>query len=113
MRRIALPAIAVAIVVLSGAATAQAATYYVATGGADTNPCTPAQPCLTIGHALAVHRAAATAGAVIDVGAGTFVETVNASQAQDDGLTIRGTLSGATRQTTILGSGTGTPFAAT
>src|SRR6185295_15771049 len=109
MSRIALSGIAAAIVLLAGAATAQAATYYVTTGGDDTNPCTQAEPCLTIGHALAVHRAAATASDVIDVGAGTFVENVTASQAQDDGLRIRGTLSGTTRQTTILGSGAGTP----
>jgi hypothetical protein len=109
--RTALLAVVVAIALSVGAASAQAgATYYVTTGGNDADPCTQAQPCQTIARGLAAHRAAASPGDVIDVGAGTFVENVKADQTADNGLTIRGTLSGSTRQTTIRGSGAGTPF---
>src|SRR4051794_24616326 len=111
MGRTALLAIVVAIALCVGVASAQASTtYYVTTTGDDTNPCTQAQPCLTIARGLAAHRAAASPGDVVDVGAGTFAENVTADQTADNGLTIRGTLSGTTRSTTIRGSGSGTPF---
>jgi hypothetical protein len=94
-------------VAAGGSARAAAGTYYVTTSGDDGHPCTQALPCLTIGRALAAHRVAPDPGDIIDVGPGTFVENVVATNAADNGLTIRGTLGGGTRQTTIRGSGFG------
>lgn len=57
-----------------GAAPAAAApmTLYVSPGGSDTNPCTSASPCKTIGHAVS----AAAAGDRIVVRHGTYAESV-------------------------------------
>jgi Abnormal spindle-like microcephaly-assoc'd, ASPM-SPD-2-Hydin len=50
-----------------------AGTLYVSTSGNDLNGClTPASPCRTLGHAIAV----AASGATISVAAGTYPETV-------------------------------------
>jgi nitrous oxidase accessory protein NosD len=46
---------------------------YVSKHGSDSNPCTQSQPCLTIGHAVAV----AAAGATVHVDEGTYAEQVS------------------------------------
>jgi hypothetical protein len=51
---------------------AQAATYYVAKTGSDSNNGSAGSPWLTIGHAAKVARA----GSTVDVGAGTYHESV-------------------------------------
>ena len=76
-------------------------TYYVRQGGTG-SACTQATPCGTIADALVSHRLSPTPNDVIDVGTGTFVGDVEASDPADDGLTIRGTLgTGGSRDTTI------------
>ena len=94
-------------------ATAQGATYHVTTTGDDANPCTAALPCLTVQRAIDEHRVAPDPSDVIDVGPGLFVgnfgadDNLGADVGVDDGLTIRGTLSGETRDTTLRGEGAG------
>ena len=88
------------------AAPAAADTFYVRTTGSGA-ACTQANPCETVEAALAAHRVAPQPGDVIDVGPGTFVENVEADQPEDEGLTIRGTLDGGARQTTLRGQGAG------
>jgi hypothetical protein len=76
MRR-TVPAVAVVVAMLVGAAGAQGATRYVANNGSDSGvsgaTCPQAHPCLTIGHATGV----AQAGDTVSIGAGTFAEAVN------------------------------------
>jgi nitrous oxidase accessory protein NosD len=61
-------------VIALGTATATAApsTLFVSVLGSDANPCSSAQPCKTIGHAVAV----AQPGNAIDVASGTYFESV-------------------------------------
>jgi hypothetical protein len=66
--------------------------------------CTLADPCGSVADALTAHRAAPQPDDVIDVGPGTFVGNVEADQVEDDGLTIRGTVSGGTTATCPLGT---------
>jgi hypothetical protein len=83
-------------------------TYYVRASGTG-SACTQAHPCGTIADALETHRLSPTTNDVIDVGAGTFVGNVDASDPADNGLTIRGTLGAAgSRQTTIRSDANGT-----
>ncbi len=99
--------LATAAVFFAATAAASAATYFVSTTGVDpANDCTDqALPCLTITHAIGEHRAAPQPDDVIRVDAGDYAEDVDASSVLDDGLTIRGTLSGGTPATTISGDG--------
>ena len=105
-RSLALAALLAACLALPAAA--HAATYRVETGGADAGNCT-ATPCETVGYAIDQHRISPDPSDVIEVGPGTFVGNVEADDPADDGLTIRGTLSGGTRQTTLRGEGAGVP----
>ena len=69
---------------------ANAATYYVQkTGSSDSNNCTVGSPCLTIARGLAV---ATAAGSVLQIGAGTYSESVTVSTSGSSGnpITIRG-----------------------
>jgi hypothetical protein len=93
---------------LALAAPAQAAgnTYLVAVGGSDTGDCISA-PCETVEYALQQHRAAADPDDVIEIGPGSFAQNIEASDPDDQGLTIRGTLLGSTRETTITGDSDG------
>lgn len=91
---------------LGGSASASAATYFVTQGGTGSD-CTLADPCGSVSDALAAHRATPQPSDVIDVGPGTFAGNVEADDAADDGLTIRGTVSGGTLQTTLRGEGAG------
>jgi hypothetical protein len=93
-------------VFLVGSASAAAATYFVTQTGTGSD-CTLADPCGSVTDALAAHRAAPQPDDVIDVGPGTFVGNIEADQAEDDGLTIRGTMSGGSQQTTLQGEGPG------
>ncbi|HVB05115.1 MAG TPA: putative Ig domain-containing protein, partial [Acidimicrobiales bacterium] len=70
----------------AGSAAAAGTTFYVSTGGSDTNPCTEASPCASISHAVSL----AAAGDTISVGQGTF----------DDHVDVATNL-------TIVGAGTG------
>src|SRR3954451_21674427 len=90
MARIAV-VVAVVVVCAFGSASASAATYYVASGGSDGNPCSQASPCATIGQALIVHRVRPTPSDVISTGAGRYVQSASATDPNDDGLTIVGT----------------------
>jgi hypothetical protein len=54
---------------------AHAATYYVATSGSDSHPCTETQPCATVAQA-ASHM---TAGDTLYVRGGTYSETITAA----------------------------------
>jgi hypothetical protein len=82
-------------VLVGGASAASAATFYVSTTGKDTNACTEAAlPCRTIAKAVTDSEGVPGAAA-IDVGAGTYEETVNLAKPADGGLTINGTGSGA------------------
>ena len=87
----------------ASAAAAGPETFYVRAGGAGA-ACTEASPCATVQEAIEAHRVAASPGDVIDVGPGVFEGNVGADQLEDDGLTIRGTLNGGTRQTTLRGT---------
>jgi hypothetical protein len=74
----------------SSASAASAATFYVSTTGKDTNACTePALPCKTIAKAVTDSEGVPGA-ATVDVGAGTYEETVKLAKPADDGLTING-----------------------
>ena len=64
---------------------AECATYYVAKTGSDSNACTQAQPCLTIGRATSL---ATRPGAIIQVGAGTFTESLTISHGGSSGQNI-------------------------
>jgi hypothetical protein len=99
MTRTVILAAAVALVLATAAASAEAATYYVTSTGSGT-ACTQAAPCTTITAAITAHRLAPTLTDVIDVGPGTFLG-FKANNVADNGLTVRGTLSGGTRATTL------------
>ncbi|HEY1833564.1 MAG TPA: DUF1565 domain-containing protein [Solirubrobacteraceae bacterium] len=93
--------LAVALLALLAAAAqaASASTFFVnQTTGVDTNPCSEAAPCKTIGKAIEV-AAAAPEAPTIEVGPGTYSESEGALNVQstgDEGLTIVGAGSGAT-----------------
>ena len=108
MSRWILGAVVLVLGCLAYAVPAQAATtYHVDSSGTDTGDCT-ASPCATVQYAIEQHRLTASTGDVIDVGAGSYAQDVEANDPNDDGLTIRGTLdSGGARQTTISGDGSG------
>ena len=103
MARIALLATALGVVFFAVVGSAQATTYFVSETGNDTNPCTQAQPCATVQNAIDEHRNDPQPDDVIDVGPGLFVGNFAADDPDDDGLTIRGTLDGEARQTTLRG----------
>jgi hypothetical protein len=105
IRLLALAATAV-VALLAGSASASAATYYVTQSGTGTD-CTLADPCGSVGDALTAHRVAPQPDDQINVGPGTFVENVEADQLADDGLEIRGAVSGGVLQTTLRGTGSG------
>jgi hypothetical protein len=52
----------------------KATTFQVSKSGSDTNPCTAAQPCLTIGRA---RNLATQPGDIVQVGSGTYNERIN------------------------------------
>ncbi len=83
-------------------AAAQGAVYKVEVGGTDVPDCT-VTACATVQYAIEQHRLNPDPSDVIEVGPGTFTGNVGADDLDDDGLTIRGTLSGDTRQTTLRG----------
>lgn len=88
--------------VLAGASSASASTFFVATTGNNANDCTSsATPCLTIAGAIAKARAAPDT-ATINVAAGTYTEDVALTSPADDGTAIVGAGSGA-GGTTIQG----------
>ena len=88
----------VALTLIASPAHANGTTLYVATTGSDSNPCTSAQKCLTISHAVSV----ASPGATIDVAAGTYVDD---DIVLTDSVTIRGASSNATTSKGLLTSG--------
>lgn len=104
--RLSAPLVASAVAFLVGSASASAATYYVTQSGTGTD-CTLADPCSSVGDALTAHRVAPQPDDVIDVGPGAFVENIEADQLADDGLEIRGAVSGGALQTTLRGTGAG------
>jgi hypothetical protein len=106
--RLAFLAVATLSFLLVAAASARAETYFVTAIGTDAGDCTVA-PCATVQYAIEQHRLAPQPDDVIDVGPGTFVGNIEADDALDDQLTIRGTLNGGTRETTLRGTGTGAP----
>lgn len=57
---------------VAGSAAASSTLFVSASSGNDLNPCSSAQPCRTIGHAVAV----ASPGSTISVDAGTYAESV-------------------------------------
>lgn len=73
---------AVAMFAAPVAASSPSGLYVSHEHGSDANPCTHSQPCLTIGHAVAV----ATAGATIHVDEGTYAEQVSITKK----LTLKG-----------------------
>jgi hypothetical protein len=83
----------------AGAQAASATTFFVnQTTGVDTNPCSEAAPCKTIGKAIEV-AATAPEAPTIEVGPGTYVEAekaLNVENPGDEGLTIVGAGSSAT-----------------
>jgi hypothetical protein len=101
-----LAGVSLAAFLLGGSASASAATYYVTASGTGTD-CTLADPCGSVGEALTAHRVTPQPDDVIDVGAGTFTENIEADHPDDDGLTIRGAVSGGSLQTTLRGTGAG------
>jgi hypothetical protein len=83
-------------------ATASATTFYVSTSPGPTPDClTPADACPSVEAALTEHRNDSDPDAdVISIGSGTF-DGFDASSAADNGLTVRGTIVGGVRETTI------------
>lgn len=80
-------------------ANATSTTLYVATTGSDSNPCTAAQKCLTISHAVSV----ADAGSTIDVASGTYVDdNINLTKS----VTIRGVSPSSSNAKDLLTPGT-------
>jgi hypothetical protein len=106
MPRLTLFVGAVALALLALAGSASAATYFVTETGTDVGDCI-ASPCETVEYAIEQHRLAPEPDDVIDVGPGTFDANFAADDPDDDGLTIRGTLDGETRATTLRGVGDG------
>jgi hypothetical protein len=95
---------------LSASSFAHATTYYVAPSGSDSGACNSASaPCKTIGHAVSL---ATTGGDIVQVGAGTYAESVTLSHSGSSGavITLRGqTGSGCpTTAVTDVNSPTGT-----
>jgi Protein of unknown function (DUF1565) len=94
MRRLVLLATPIAVfagLAMGGSYAAAAGTgLYVSTSGADTNPCTQSQPCLTLQHAVDI----APIGGTVHVLPGTYHQTVN--------ITHPVTLSGAGSGKTII-----------
>jgi Protein of unknown function (DUF1565) len=88
--------LAVALIAVSAQA-ASASTYFVNLAGADTNPCSQAAPCKTIGKALEV-AATGPETPTIEVAAGAYnePEALKVEGSGDDGVTIVGTSSAAT-----------------
>src|SRR5207244_1242859 len=86
-------------------ATAQAwSTWFVAKGGSNANTCSDSShPCLTVGAAVTK----GSTGDTIDIGAGTFNESVNAAGKV---LTFNGAGPDATTGTVVDGHGAGSPF---
>jgi nitrous oxidase accessory protein NosD len=64
--------VSVAVTLAVAGTAAAASSLFVSTTGSDSNPCTSAQPCKTIGHAVAL----AGPGSMISVAAGTYTEEV-------------------------------------
>jgi nitrous oxidase accessory protein NosD len=61
---------------VAGPAAADSSLFVSASSGSDANPCTAAQPCKTIGHAVGV----ASPGSTISVAAGNYTEEVVVSK---------------------------------
>ncbi len=97
--------VVVALALCATATVAHATTFHVVAGGSGAD-CTQAAPCATVEDALTAHRVAPAADDVIDVGPGIF-EGFAADDTADGGLTIQGTLSGSTHQTTLRALGDG------
>ena len=93
------------VALLATAATASAASYFVEEGAV--GDCSAGDPCGTIAAALAAHRADPQPDDVIEVAEGTYPETVDATDPDDAGLTIRGELDGGEPVTEISGDGPG------
>jgi hypothetical protein len=94
----------VALLLLPAAAHAFPSTWYVAKGGSNGNACADsAHPCLTIGGAVTK----AASGDTINIGAGTFGESVNAGGKV---LTFNGVGSDASTGTIVDGHGNGSAF---
>jgi hypothetical protein len=91
------------------AGVASAATYFVVeTGGSDANDCTnAATPCETIDGAILQHRLSPAPDDVISVGPGDYAQNVDATDPADEGLAVRGALSGGAPATTISGNASG------
>jgi hypothetical protein len=73
-----------------GAVSVQATTYYVSKSGNDSNPCTQAQPCLTLTRGK---NLATSAGDIVSVGNGVYNERVTVSgsgSASGGKITFRG-----------------------
>jgi len=88
----------VALTLVASPARANGTTLYVATTGSDSNPCTSAQQCLTISHAVSV----APSGSTIDVAAGTYVDD---DIVLTDSVTIRGASTSASSAKDLLTPG--------
>lgn len=98
-------ALATAMVFLTATVSANAATYYVEEG--ESGDCSAGDPCGTIEDGIEAHRNNSPApGDVIEVGAGTYPENVDATHGDDDGLLIRGaTTPDGGPATTVSGTG--------
>jgi hypothetical protein len=93
-----------------GADAASAANLYVATGGTDTPNCqNAAAPCKTIKYAIGQAEGTVEAD-TINVGAGTYAETIPLNKSGDTGMTIVGAGSDASKGTTIAGTASVEPL---
>jgi hypothetical protein len=97
----------VAVVIVSGvvlfSAPARATVYYVSKTGNDSNPCTQAQPCVTIQRGINV---AAGGGNILYVGAGSFTEdpsVTTGGSSSSSMFTIQGFAPGGSCPTTASG----------
>src|SRR5919199_1226122 len=95
---------ALAAVLILPAAAQASNTWYVAKSGSNANTCADsAHPCLTIGAAVTK----SASGDTINIGAGTYGESVNAAGKV---LTFNGAGPDATTGTVVNGHGSGTAF---
>jgi hypothetical protein len=101
-RLVALVAIA-ALGIVAWPSSASAAVFEVQIGGDDTT----CNPCATVQGAIEFARNVGSPPNIIQVGPGTFEGNFAADQPEDDGLIIRGTMGGGTRQTTLRGTDLG------
>lgn len=87
------------VLVFLAAVPASATTYYVTTGGSDSNNCSSGSPCATIAHA----EAGASAGDTVYVAAGTYsfgTQTLTTSGSSGSPITVQGFAPGGSCPTT-------------